>query len=127
MINRNAAITALLVCLSAVLLIAPDAQAQNQTSGKKKPKHVQLSFSAPQKKALPKKQPNRAPASTSQTERKPTALAAGVPSGDPNKALEIRGQSRTLSMMLVLKNGKENINFIKVRKDYRPEISSTQF
>jgi hypothetical protein len=46
---------------------------------------------------------------------------------DPNAALEVRGQSRTLSMMLVLKNGKEAINFIKVRKDYRPEITTTPY
>jgi hypothetical protein len=46
---------------------------------------------------------------------------------DPNKALEVRGQSRTLSMMLVLKNGKEGINFIKVRESYRPEITSTPY
>jgi hypothetical protein len=46
---------------------------------------------------------------------------------DPNRAVEIRGQSRTLSMMLVLKNGKENINFVKVRKDYNAEIKATEF
>ena len=46
---------------------------------------------------------------------------------DPNAALEVRGQSRTLSMMLVLKNGKEAINFIKVRRDYRPEITTTPY
>ena len=46
---------------------------------------------------------------------------------DPNAALEIRGQARTLSMMLVLKNGKDGINFIKVRKDYHPEITTTEF
>ena len=61
--------------------------------------------------------------------RRPAAIAGGVPTshGDPNQAVEIRGQSRTLSMMLVLKNGKENINFIKVRKDYNPEIIGTQY
>lgn len=46
---------------------------------------------------------------------------------DPNSAIEVRGQARTLSMMLVLKNGKDGINFIKVRKDYRPEILSTDY
>ena len=69
----------------------------------------------------------RAPASVT-----PTAIPAG-PAGptaakiEPNHAVEIRGQSRTLSMMLVLKNGKENINFIKIRKDYNPEITGTQY
>ena len=52
--------------------------------------------------------------------RKPATL-------DPNSAVEVRGQARTLSMMLVLKNGKDGINFIKVRKDYHPEILNTDF
>lgn len=46
---------------------------------------------------------------------------------DPNGAVEVRGQARTLSMMLVLKNGKDEINFIKVRKNYHPEIMNTDF
>jgi hypothetical protein len=49
------------------------------------------------------------------------------PANDPNRSIEIRGQSRTLSMMLVLKNDKDSINFIKVRKDYNPEILATEF
>jgi hypothetical protein len=57
----------------------------------------------------------------------PGGAAAGGGKNDPNHAVEIRGQSRTLSMMLVLKNGKENINFIKIRKDYSPEIAGTQY
>lgn len=52
--------------------------------------------------------------------RKPAAL-------DPNSAIEVRGQARTLSMMLVLKNGKDAINFIKVRKDYHAEIMDTSY
>jgi hypothetical protein len=52
--------------------------------------------------------------------RKPATL-------DPNSAVEVRGQARTLSMMLVLKNGKDSINFIKVRKDYHAEIQATNY
>ena len=59
------------------------------------------------------------------------ALATAIPKKlaaiDPNSAVEIRGQARTLSMMLVLKNGKDSINFIKVRKDYRSEIAKTEY
>jgi hypothetical protein len=55
------------------------------------------------------------------------AVAREPAAVDPNRAIEIRGQSRTLSMMLVLKNGKENINFIRVRKDYNEEIRGTDF
>ncbi len=46
---------------------------------------------------------------------------------DMNRSLEVRGQTRNLSMMLVLKNGKENIDFVKVRQNYENEISSTEF
>ena len=61
---------------------------------------------------------------------KPNALSAPIRKPatlDPNSAVEVRGQARTLSMMLVLKNGKDSINFIKVRKDYRPEIQATDY
>ena len=60
-----------------------------------------------------------------------SALASAIPQKlaaiDPNSAVEIRGQARTLSMMLVLKNGKDSINFIKVRKDYKAEIAKTEY
>src|SRR5882757_9837006 len=59
--------------------------------------------------------PSGKPSVLSTPLRKPATL-------DPNSAVEVRGQARTLSMMLVLKNGKDGINFIKVRKDYKPEI-----
>ena len=68
----------------------------------------------------PSNRPSGNPSALSAPIRKPATL-------DPNSAVEIRGQARTLSMMLVLKNGKDGINFIKVRKDYRPEIPATDF
>jgi hypothetical protein len=64
--------------------------------------------------------PGARPSFLNTTIRKPATL-------DPNSAVEVRGQARTLSMMLVLKNGKDGINFIKVRKDYHPEILNTDF
>jgi hypothetical protein len=42
-----------------------------------------------------------------------------------DKALEVRGQSRNLSMMLVLKNRKENIDFVHPREHYQNEIRAT--
>ncbi len=45
----------------------------------------------------------------------------------PERSIQIRGQTRGLSMMLVLKNGKDEINFIKPRKNYRTKVLSTQF
>lgn len=46
---------------------------------------------------------------------------------DVNRSLEVRGQTRNLSMMLILKNAKDNIDFVKVRENYQTEISSTEF
>ncbi|PWU17291.1 MAG: hypothetical protein C5B49_09225 [Bdellovibrio sp.] len=61
--------------------------------------------------------------------RQPTSAATGSFAGmaGEQRAVEVRGQSRTLSMMLVLKNGKENVDFVKPRKDYNSEILATQF
>ncbi len=41
--------------------------------------------------------------------------------------VQIRGQTRNLSMMLIMKNGKDDINFIKPRRDYHNEVLSTTF
>lgn len=38
------------------------------------------------------------------------------------KPLEVNGQSRNLNMMLVLRNDKDKIKFVKVRENYRDEI-----
>lgn len=68
------------------------------------------------------RQPTQVAKAKASAGRVPAAMA-----NDPNRAVEIRGQSRTLSMMLVLKNGKDSINFIKIRKDYAAEINGTEF
>jgi len=43
------------------------------------------------------------------------------------KAIEVRGQTRTLSMGLVLKNKKEQIDFIQPRTNYDEEIKATTY
>ena len=43
------------------------------------------------------------------------------------KPLKVTGQTRTLSMLLVLKNKKDKSDFIKVRQHYRNEILNTRF
>jgi len=63
----------------------------------------------------------RAPAQ----QRGPSSLSAGI--SDSQKSLEIRGQSRNLSMLLVLKNRHENIDFVKPRESYREEVPQTAF
>lgn len=50
---------------------------------------------------------------------------AGI--SDSQRELEIRGQSRNLSMLLVLKNRNENIDFVKPRDSYREEIQQTGY
>lgn len=55
----------------------------------------------------------------------PKRSLAGL--SDSEKALEIRGQARNLSMMLVLKNRKENIDFVHPRESYKSEVQATGF
>ncbi len=55
----------------------------------------------------------------------PSRMPAGI--SDSQKNLEIRGQSRNLSMLLILKNRHENIDFVKPRDSYREEIQKTGF
>lgn len=85
-------------------------------------------------KAATKTQAKSAPPVFESTpkERLPTGMAGlglGSTAGtmNSNKSFEIRGQARTLSMMLILRNGKENVNFVKVRQDYATEIAKTEF
>jgi len=43
------------------------------------------------------------------------------------KPLRISGQSRNLSMMLVLKNDKDKVRFANVRRSYRDRLPDTRF
>src|SRR3954469_8665094 len=76
----------------------------------------------PKPSAPPPKAPVAAP-------RKPSKAAKAPSGGGGNmigsggmatvdKPLKVMGQTRTLSMMLVLKNKKEKIDFINVRQNY---------
>ena len=68
-------------------------------------------------------------ASVSKRSMAPTARRAPASAGiaDSQRALEIRGQSRNLSMLLVLKNRNESIDFVKPRDSYHEEIQRTGF
>lgn len=55
-----------------------------------------------------------------------TVGAASGMSGE-NKALEVRGQARSLQMMMLLKSKSDDIHFVKPRKDFRPEIDATAY
>jgi hypothetical protein len=53
------------------------------------------------------------------------ASIGGVAESD--KAIQVMGQARNLSMMLTLRNEKDRIKFVEVRRHFRPEISQTQY
>ncbi len=87
---------------------------------------------------IPKKKIQQVTAASSNA--RPRSLSgSGSPSGQPamarqpaglsdsNTALEVRGQSRNLSMMLVLKNRKSDIDFVKPRETYSTEVQNTAY
>lgn len=41
--------------------------------------------------------------------------------------LKVKGQSRKLNMSLILKKKEDEIKFIRIRKNYKSEIDSTQY
>ena len=63
----------------------------------------------------------------SQAENVEAATKVLDASSEDEEGLEIRGQTRTLSMMLVLQNRRDKIDFIKPRTDYRDWILSTEY
>jgi 3-oxoacyl-ACP reductase-like protein len=94
---------------------------------------VALLVSAPDAaSAAPKKKQKRAarpPAAAPAAAAAPVAQAApaGALSGGGQEALEVRGQTRALSMMLVLRSKKDKVDFVKLRTNYRPEILGTEY
>jgi hypothetical protein len=66
----------------------------------------------------------RAPARSAPQERG-MASVGGV--AEAEKPLEVTGQSRNLSMVLVLKNDKDKIKFVEVRRNFKNEVKQTQF
>jgi len=52
----------------------------------------------------------------------PDALAA-----ETSNPLNVRGQRRNLKMALVLKNKRDKVKFVKIRKNYKKEIEAGNF
>lgn len=48
-------------------------------------------------------------------------------STDFKDPLKVKGQTRNLNMMLLLKSKEDKIKFIKVRRNFRKEILNTQY
>ena len=67
------------------------------------------------------KQKQGSPQSSPSVSRAPGSV------NDSDKVFEVRGQSRNLSMMLVLKNRKDNLEFVKARENYANEIKETSY
>jgi hypothetical protein len=60
------------------------------------------------------------------TDRLPASTeASGVIEG--KESIEIRGQSRTLSMGLMIQSKKEKLRFVEPRRNYRDEILNTNY
>lgn len=58
------------------------------------------------------------------------APRGGEPTGGESEfkdPLKVKGQTRNLNMMLLLKSKEDKIKFIKVRKNFRKEILNTQY
>ncbi len=68
-----------------------------------------------------------APSEIAVEQRMPQSTMASSVGADSGKSIEVRGQARSLSMMLVLKNKKDDINFVKPRENYRKESRETEY
>jgi len=125
-------ISCLLVMLFVIFGGVPaSAQLGNKAAKKTSPKVLaknstkvttKLSAKLPAKKTIaPSANKTLAKDASKTPSRRPAGLS------DSDKSLEIRGQSRNLSMLLVLKNRHENIDFVKPRDSYHDEIQKTDF
>ena len=110
------------------LCFATDAQAATKKVSSKKVTKASTKITktvVAKRAAVPSKINKQASSPRVLSQRSPASLSAGI--SDSQKSLEIRGQSRNLSMLLVLKNRHENIDFVKPRESYREEITQTEF
>jgi hypothetical protein len=58
----------------------------------------------------------------------PKASLAAVSSGSGEaEPLQVKGQTRNVSMMNVSQNQKDNVKFVSARKNYKEQILSTQY
>lgn len=64
---------------------------------------------------------------SSYSKEKASRQPASISSGSSDKAIEVKGQTRNLNMLLKLQGDKEQIDFIKLRKDYEEEIESLAY
>jgi len=61
-------------------------------------------------------------------EQKPApAKSASMGGGDLQKPLEVKGQTRNISMMLVNQNNKNKVKFVSGRNNFREEVLQTNY
>ncbi len=53
--------------------------------------------------------------------------AQSLGSGDLQKPLEVKGQTRNITMMVVNQAEKEKLKFVTARKDFREQILNTKY
>jgi hypothetical protein len=113
-----------LITIAVLTLITLNAEAKPRPAAKlKSTKHA--------KKAAPAartQQPRKVAAHMTPT-RAPAAAFLSNSSGvkEVDKPLQVTGQSRNLSMMLTLKNEKDKVKFVEVRRSYRDQVPFTRF
>ena len=115
----------LLVLFVSFLSWSPHSLAETKKPAKKVSKSETKKPVAGQKPVAKKSTPTPAPKVVSKAPASAQRNLSSV--SDSNSALEVRGQSRNLSMLLVLKNRKDNVNFVKPREHYSTEIQNTSY
>ena len=112
------ACTALLIWAALAMVVSPLGADETATSKM----YAQRSAKKSSKKST------KASAGTGGDDKKVEATTMALESAsEESEGLEIRGQTRTLSMMLVLQNRRDKIDFIKPRRDYRDRILQTEY
>lgn len=56
-----------------------------------------------------------------------SSAAAPLGSTDLQKPLEVKGQTRNVSMMVINQAEKDKLKFVTARKDFRDQILSTKY
>jgi hypothetical protein len=104
-----------------ILFCLATSSAQAATGRTKKAKTV----SAPKARVTAR----RAPAAVAprRTASRRPASVGGPAVQESDKALKVNGQARSINMTLVLKNDKDEINFVKPRTSFQDKIGETKF
>ncbi|MBF0442125.1 MAG: hypothetical protein HQK54_09485 [Oligoflexales bacterium] len=108
---------------------AATAVAQTKTKSVRQPDKEKTKASAPKKipvqGAAAKKRHSPIPENAPENKGKEGEFLKGT--YQSKKPIEVKGQSRNLNMMLILKNAGDKIDFVKARENYHVEIVNTHY